>query len=83
MTPTVRGPGEVTARALGPGVTGSELLGDEQGCRGLHQRRLRFAAGAELGGTAAGRGESWYVTNGSELLGVFYPAGSPAAKQAC
>ncbi len=65
MTPAVRGPGEVTARALGPGVTGSELLGDEQGCRGLHQRRLRFAAGAELGGTAAGRGESWYVISGS------------------
>jgi mannose-6-phosphate isomerase-like protein (cupin superfamily) len=78
--PVVRGPGQVTPIPLGPGVTGSELLGDEHGCRWLHQRRLRFAGGSTadgtvlsgavlsgtvLNGTAGGRGECWYVFSGS------------------
>jgi mannose-6-phosphate isomerase-like protein (cupin superfamily) len=46
VAPVVRGPGRVTPIPLGPGVTGSELLGDEHGCRWLHQRRLRFAGGS-------------------------------------
>jgi mannose-6-phosphate isomerase-like protein (cupin superfamily) len=44
------------------------MLTDEHGCRGLHQRRLRFAGGAALGGTAGGRGEAWYVIHGSGVL---------------
>jgi mannose-6-phosphate isomerase-like protein (cupin superfamily) len=59
---------EVPARPLAPGVTVAELLGDRQGCRGLHQRRLRFAAGAEVTGAAGGRGEAWYVIAGSGTL---------------
>ena len=44
----------------------AELLDDRHGCRGLHQRRLRFAgAGIELAGTAGGQGEAWYVITGS------------------
>jgi mannose-6-phosphate isomerase-like protein (cupin superfamily) len=54
-------------------VTVAELLDDRHGCRGLHQRRLRLAggggpAGGGLAGGAGGRGEAWYVINGSGLL---------------
>jgi mannose-6-phosphate isomerase-like protein (cupin superfamily) len=49
-------------------VTEHELLGDGQGCRGLHQRRLVFAGGGSITGTAGGRGESWYVAGGSGTL---------------
>jgi mannose-6-phosphate isomerase-like protein (cupin superfamily) len=78
--PVVRGPGQVTPIPMGPGVTGSELLGDEHGCRLLHQRRLRFAAGSAaavtiLDGTAGGRGECWYVFRGSGDLDVFRGSG--------
>ena len=59
---------EVPARPLAPGVTVAELLDDRQGCRGLHQRRLRFASGAELTGATGGRGEAWYVIAGSGTL---------------
>jgi mannose-6-phosphate isomerase-like protein (cupin superfamily) len=55
VAPVVRGPGQVTPIPLGPGVTGSELLGDEHGCRRLHQRRLRFAGGSAVGRSAVGR----------------------------
>ena len=58
----------VRARAVAPGVTAAELLGGRQGCRGLHQRRLRLAGGAEMAGTAGGRGEAWYVIGGSGTL---------------
>ena len=59
---------EVPASALGPGVAMTELLGDDQGCRGLHQRRLSLADGARLAGTGAGLGEAWYVITGTGLL---------------
>jgi mannose-6-phosphate isomerase-like protein (cupin superfamily) len=66
----VRGPEQVPVNSLGPGVTVAELLNDQHGCRGLHQRRLRFAGGATLSGAilsgvAGGRGECWYVISGS------------------
>jgi mannose-6-phosphate isomerase-like protein (cupin superfamily) len=64
--PVVRG--QVPGRPLAPGVTVAELLDDRQGCRGLHQRRLRLAARAEMTGTAGGRGEAWYVRAGSGAL---------------
>ena len=72
--PTVRRPEEVPATPLGPGVTVAEMLDDRHGCRGLHQRRLRFAAGAgtaggaEAAGTAGGHGEAWYVISGAGHL---------------
>jgi mannose-6-phosphate isomerase-like protein (cupin superfamily) len=56
------------------------MLNDEHGCRGLHQRRLRFSggagisagagtsAGAGLTETSAGQGEAWYVISGSGTL---------------
>jgi len=59
---------QVPARALAPGVTMAELLDDRQRCRGLHQRRLRLAGGAEIAGEAGGRGEAWYVISGSGTL---------------
>ena len=59
---------QVPARALAPGVTMAELLDDRQRCRGLHQRRLRLADGAEIVGEAGGRGEAWYVISGSGTL---------------
>jgi len=65
-TPVVRR--QVRARALAPGVTVAELLDDRQGCLSLHQRRLRLAGGAEMAGTAGGRGEAWYVIGGSGTL---------------
>jgi len=66
--PAVRRPDQVPASPLGPGVTAAEMLDDRHGCRGLHQRRLRFAAGAENAGTAGGQGEAWYVITGSGVL---------------
>jgi len=59
--PAVRSLGQVPGRELSPGVTAAELLNDDHGCRGLHQRRLGFASGARLAGTAGGRGEAWHV----------------------
>jgi mannose-6-phosphate isomerase-like protein (cupin superfamily) len=67
-TPVVRRPEQVLARPLAPGVTAAEMLNDQHGCRGLHQRRLRLADGAAMTGTAAGRGEAWYVISGSGVL---------------
>jgi mannose-6-phosphate isomerase-like protein (cupin superfamily) len=64
----IRRPGQVPVRPLGPGVTVAELLNDEHGCRGLHQRRLRFLGGATLSGAAGGRGECWYVIRGAGAL---------------
>ena len=66
--PAVRGLDQVPAGPLGPGVTVAEMLSGAQGCRGLHQRRLRFAGGARLAGTAGGRGETWYVITGTGSL---------------
>jgi mannose-6-phosphate isomerase-like protein (cupin superfamily) len=71
---------QVPARPLAPGVTVAELLDDRQGCRGLHQRRLRLAGGAEMAGTAGGRGEAWYVIGGSGTLTAgTAPGGGTAA----
>jgi mannose-6-phosphate isomerase-like protein (cupin superfamily) len=67
-TPVVRRPEQVPARPLAPGVTAAEMLNDQHGCRGLHQRRLSLAAGAALTGTTAGRGQAWYVIHGSGVL---------------
>jgi len=67
-TGIVRRPEHVPAGALAPGVTAAEMLNDEHGCHGLHQRRLRFSSGAALAGTAGGRGEAWYVISGSGVL---------------
>jgi quercetin dioxygenase-like cupin family protein len=66
--PVVRRPAQVPARPLAPGVTVSELLGDRDGCHGLHQRLLRFTRAAVLPGDARGQGEAWYVTGGSGTL---------------
>jgi len=64
----VRRPEQVPTDSLAPGVTAAEMLNDQHGCRGLHQRRLRFDGGAALTGTAGGRGEAWYVIRGSGVL---------------
>jgi arginase len=69
-TPAVRRPEQVPASPLAPGVTVSELLDDQHGCRRLHQRLLRFAGEAEVTGTAQGHGEAWYVVRGSGVLQV-------------
>ena len=66
--PAVRGPEQVPRRPVAPGVTVRELLSDADGCRGLHQRRLSLAGGAVITGSAAGRGEAWYVIGGSGTL---------------
>ena len=66
--PAVRSLDQVATGPLGPGVTAAEMLGDAQGCRGLHQRRLGFASGARLAGAAGGRGEAWYVITGTGSL---------------
>jgi mannose-6-phosphate isomerase-like protein (cupin superfamily) len=66
--PVVRRPEQVPARALAPGASVAEMLNDEHGCRGLHQRRLSLTAGAALTGTAEGQGEAWYVIGGSGVL---------------
>jgi mannose-6-phosphate isomerase-like protein (cupin superfamily) len=77
-TGIVRRPEHVPAGALAPGVTAAEMLNDEHGCRGLHQRRLRFSSGAVLTGTAGGRGEAWYVISGSGVLEADGGAGGTA-----
>jgi len=74
-TPAVRRPEQVPPRPLAPGVTAAEMLNDEHGCRGLHQRRLRLAGDAALTGTAGGQGEAWYVISGSGVLDAG-PAGT-------
>jgi len=66
--PVVRRPDQVPSDPLAPGVTAAEMLNDQHGCRGLHQRRLRFDGAAMLTGTAGGRGEAWYVIRGSGTL---------------
>ncbi len=68
QAPVVRRPEQVPAGSLASGVTAAEMLNDQHGCRGLHQRRLRFDGGAALTGTAGGRGEAWYVIRGSGVL---------------
>jgi mannose-6-phosphate isomerase-like protein (cupin superfamily) len=67
-TPVVRRPEQVPPRPLAPGVTVAEMLNDQHDCRGLHQRRLRWAGDAALTGTAEGQGEAWYVISGSGVL---------------
>ena len=67
-TPVVRRPEQVPPRPLAPGVTATEMLNDQHGCRGLHQRRLRWEGEAVLTGTAEGQGEAWYVIRGSGVL---------------
>ena len=67
-TPAVQAPEQVPSRPLALGVTVREMLGDADGCRGLHQRRLSLAGGTVLTGTAGGRGEAWYVIRGSGSL---------------
>ena len=69
-TAIVRRPEQVPGDPAAPGVTAAQMLNDEHGCRGLHQRRLRFSGGAALTGTAGGRGEAWYVIRGSGILDV-------------
>jgi mannose-6-phosphate isomerase-like protein (cupin superfamily) len=71
--PAVRRPEQTPGRTLAPGVTAAELLNDEHGCRGLHQRRLRFAGGAGLTAAAGGRGEAWYVITGTGFLDTERP----------
>src|SRR4029077_632037 len=66
--PVVRTLARVPGTPLGPGVTVAEMLSDEHGCRGLHQRRLGFAPADALAGTAGGRGEAWYVIAGTGSL---------------
>jgi mannose-6-phosphate isomerase-like protein (cupin superfamily) len=66
--PAVRSPSQVPSRPVGPGVTVREMLGDADGSRGLHQRRLSLVGGSVLTGTAGGRGEAWYVISGSGIL---------------
>jgi mannose-6-phosphate isomerase-like protein (cupin superfamily) len=76
--PVVRRPDQVPADSLAPGVTAAEMLNDQHGCRGLHQRRLRFDGAARLTGTAGGRGEAWYVIRGSGTLDAGADAGGTA-----
>jgi mannose-6-phosphate isomerase-like protein (cupin superfamily) len=66
--PVVRRLEDVPAKMLGPRVRTARMLDDEHGCRGLHQRRLRFEEAVGLTGTAGGRGEAWYVISGSGML---------------
>ena len=66
--PAVRTPEQVPSRPAAPGVTVREMLGDADGCRGLHQRRLSLSGGTAIAGTAGGRGEAWYVIRGSGTL---------------
>jgi mannose-6-phosphate isomerase-like protein (cupin superfamily) len=67
-SPAVRTPEQVPSRPEAPGVTVRDMLGDADGCRGLHQRRLSLADGTAITGTAGGRGEAWYVISGSGTL---------------
>ena len=66
--PAVRSLDQVAGLESSPGVTVREMLNSDHGCRGLHQRRLGFAGGARLAGTAGGRGEAWYVITGTGSL---------------
>ena len=66
--PAVRSLEQVAGLVISPGVTVREMLTADHGCRGLHQRRLSFAGGARLAGTAGGRGEAWYVITGTGSL---------------
>jgi mannose-6-phosphate isomerase-like protein (cupin superfamily) len=66
--PAVRSPGQVPGLVISPGVTVREMLTADDGCRGLHQRRLGLAGAARLAGTAGGRGEAWYVITGTGFL---------------
>ena len=68
--PTVRCLNQVAGAETSAGVTVREMLNDDHGCRGLHQRRLGLAAGARLAGTAGGQGEAWYVITGTGSLGT-------------
>lgn len=68
--PVVRRLNQVAGAETSAGVTVREMLNDDHGCRGLHQRRLRLAAGARLAGTAGGQGEAWYVITGTGSLGT-------------
>jgi mannose-6-phosphate isomerase-like protein (cupin superfamily) len=68
VSAVVRRPDQVAAEPLAPGVTAAEMLNDEHGCRGLHQRRLRLRDGSMLSGNAEGRGEAWYVISGAGVL---------------
>jgi mannose-6-phosphate isomerase-like protein (cupin superfamily) len=54
--------------AEAPSVMVTELLNQDHGCRGLHQRRLSFAGGAGLAGTGGGQGEAWYVITGTGIF---------------
>lgn len=74
--PVVRRAEQVPARTLAPGASVREMLNDQHGCRGLHQRRLSLAGDAVLSGTAAGRGEAWYVIRGTGVLDAGKPAGA-------
>ena len=53
--PAVRSVDRVAGSEISPGVTVREMLNSDHGCRGLHQRRLRFSSGAALTGPAGGR----------------------------
>src|SRR6185369_12953219 len=66
--PVVRRPDQVAGAETSAGVTVRQMLNDDHGCRGLHQRRLGVAAGARLAGTAGGQGEAWYVITGTGSL---------------
>jgi mannose-6-phosphate isomerase-like protein (cupin superfamily) len=66
--PAVRTPERIPGQQVAPGVTVRAMLGDAEGCRGLHQRRVSLAGGSVLAGTAGGRGEAWYVIRGSGTL---------------
>ncbi len=74
--PAVRRPEQVPASPLRPGVTAAEMLDDRHGCRGLHQRRLRFAggtgtaAGAETAGTAGSAGTGGETAGGAGTGGT-------------
>jgi mannose-6-phosphate isomerase-like protein (cupin superfamily) len=78
-TAIVRRPEQVPGDPVAPGVTAAQMLNDEHGCRGLHQRRLRFNGSAALTGTASGRGEAWYVIRGSGEVEVGVAAGADGA----
>ena len=66
--PAVQSLGQVAGLESSPGVTVREMLTSDHGCRGLNQRRVGFAGGARLAGTAGGRGEAWYVISGTGAL---------------
>jgi mannose-6-phosphate isomerase-like protein (cupin superfamily) len=78
-TAIVRRPEQVPGDPVAPGVSAAQMLNDEHGCRGLHQRRLRFGSEATLAGTAGGRGEAWYVIRGSGALEVGVAVGADGA----